>query len=158
MEEVSRDDCPPCLIYIDKEGNWYHKGAPMIHKGFVELFYENMTLDDQGRYIIEMDGQRCYVDVEDTAYVVKGVTYFKEESGERFILHLSDNSQEELDPETLYIGEGDVLYCMVKRRAFPARFTRPAYYQLAEFIVEKHGDFFLPLNGKQYQIKPKTEE
>jgi len=153
MGEISRDDSPPCLIYIDKEGNWYHKGVPMIHKGFVQLFYKNMTIDAQGRYIIEMDGQKCYVDVEDTAYVVKGVTHLEEEAKERFILHLSDDSQEDLDPETLYVGEHDVLYCRVKGQAFPARFTRAAYYQIARFIVEEDGKFFLPLKGKHYQIK-----
>ncbi len=155
MEERQHSDIPPCLIYIDKEGNWYHKGAPMIHKGFVQLFYKNMSLDPSGRYIIEMDGQRCYVDVEDTAYVVRGVTRKGNGQEEKFLLELSDESQEELDPETLYIGEGDVLYCRVKNGLFPARFTRPAYYQLTRYVQEKDGEFFLPVAGKLYPVKPK---
>jgi uncharacterized protein len=67
-------DIPPCQISIDKEGRWFHKGAEMIHRETVRLFYEHMSLDPEGRYIIEWAGERCTVDAEDTAFVVRGVT------------------------------------------------------------------------------------
>jgi len=30
MAEKEMNELPPCLIFIDKEGRWYHKGAEMI--------------------------------------------------------------------------------------------------------------------------------
>ncbi|MFO7987200.1 MAG: DUF1285 domain-containing protein [Desulfatiglandaceae bacterium] len=148
------DDIPPCLIFIDKEGRWYHKGAEMIRRDFIRLFYQSMVLDPQGRYLINWAGKTCYVEVEDTAFVVRRVAY---ESGEqpdssRFLLTLSDDTQEELAPDTLYVGDANVLYCKVKERTFPARILRSAYYQLAEHVKEENGAYFLRLNGHQYPI------
>ena len=152
---TTENDLPPCLITIDKEGRWYHKGAEMIHREFIRLFYENMELDSRGRYIIDWKGQRCYVDVEDTAFVVRRVAYQEkvdDGGNERFILSLSDDTQEDLVPETLWVGRDNVLYCSVKNRSFPARFTRAAYYQLTEYVEEEDGAYCLVLNGRKNRI------
>lgn len=142
------------MISIDKEGRWYHKGAEMIHREFIRLFYENMSVDPTGRYIIEWAGERCFVEVEDTAFVVRGVTPEGIEGGrlQGFRLLLSDDTVEALQPETLSVGMGHVLYCQVKGR-FPARFSRPAYYQLAAHLEEEAGSYFLPLGGARYRIR-----
>jgi hypothetical protein len=147
-------EIPPCLIFIDKEGHWFHKGAEMIHREFIRLFYQHMELDAQDRYVINWEGQRCRVDVEDTAFVVRRVS-FKDRSPAQnapYILHLSDDTSEPLAPDTLFVGEGNVLYCKVKNRSFPARFNRAAYYQLAKHIEQEGDIYYLPLNGRKYTI------
>jgi hypothetical protein len=147
-------ELPPCLIFINKEGRWYHKGAEMIHKDVIRLFYKHMELDSQGRYVINWNGQRCWVDVEDTAFVVRRITFNDgtQAHNARYLLHLSDDTREPLAPDTLFVGQDNVLYCKVKNRSFPARFVRAAYYQLAEYI-EKEGEiYYLPLNGEKYII------
>lgn len=150
-------DIPPCMISIDREGRWYHKGAEMIHREIIRLFYDHMSMDPMGRYIIEWAGERCTVEAEDTAFVVRGVTP-KGIDGEGlhgFQLLLSDDTVEALQPETLSVGKDHVLYCRVKGR-FPARFTRPAYYQLAAHVEEEGGRYYLPLGGTKYWIhRPK---
>ena len=142
------------MIFIDKEGRWYHEGAEMIHRDFIQLFYKNMELDSEGRYVINWDGKRCRVDVEDTAFVVRRVVYEDGErtGNDRFVLSLSDDTEEDLMHGTIFIGEGNVLYCKVKNRTFPARFNRAAYYQLAEYIKEENESYYLPLNGRKYKI------
>jgi hypothetical protein len=154
MDKKDINDLPPCMIFIDKEGRWYHKGAEMIHREFIRLFYKHMDLDSDGRYVIDWNGERCWVEVEDTAFVVRRVVY---EDGARtgntrFVLNLSDDTEEELMPDTIFIGHGNVLYCKVKNRAFPARFNRAAYYQLAEYIEEENDSYYLALNGRKYSI------
>lgn len=149
-------DLPPCLIFIDKEGRWYHEGAEMIHREFIRVFYQNMELDGRGRYVITWQGNRCYVDVEDTAFVIwRAERKIAAGSGEeeRIVLNLSDDTQECLAPETLWVGRDNVLYCKVKAHGFPARFNRPAYYQLARHITEEDGRYFLPLNRKEHIIR-----
>jgi len=145
---------PPCLIFIDKEGRWYHQGAEMIHREFVRAFYQNIELDPDGRYRITWNGTECTVDVEDTAFVVRGTSVERgcDHRPLEVQIHLSDDTDEPLDPETLYAGEDHVLYCRVKSGAFPARFTRPAYYQLAELIEEDDHGYFLPISGKRYHL------
>ena len=137
----------PCQILIDKEGQWFYRGAEMQRREIVRLFYNHISMDDSGRYVLEWAGERCLLEVEDTAYVVTRVAADAE-----FNLTLSDDRTETLAPETLYVGEENVLYCLV-RGGFPARFTRPAYYQLAAHVEEKDGAYFLPAGGKRYRIK-----
>ena len=148
------EDISPCLIYIDKEGRWYHQGVEMIHREFIRLFYQNMVLDSKGRYLINWKDEVCYVEVEDTAFVVKRVSYEEghQDRASRIHLSLSDDTKEELIPDSLYVGRDNILYCKVKSGVFPARFSRAAYYQLAEYIEEENGAYFLPLYGQKYYI------
>lgn len=147
------DEIPPCFIRIDKDGTWYHHGAEMIHRPFIRLFYENLTQDEKGRYIIAWRGERCYLEVEDTPFVVRTVFHRREAGGEgRIILALTDDTEEALAPETLYVGRENVLYCRVRTGTFRARFSRPAYYELARHIVEKDLGYALALNGKLHRI------
>ena len=148
------DGLAPCLIHIDKEGRWFHKGVEMIRREFVRSFYQQMELDAVGQYIIYWGGKRCYVDVADTAFVVRRVSYLNEETGKGsgFVLNLSDDTEEELRPDTLYMGEANVLYCRVKDGIFPARFNRAAYYQLAAHIEAAGEDYVLPINGRKFKI------
>ena len=150
-------DLQPCLIYIDKEGRWFHKGVEMVRREFVRSFYEQMEMDDSGRYIILWGGERCYVDVEDTAFVVKSVSSPDEKGGKGtdFRILLSDDTEEELMPDTLYLGERDVLYCKVKEGHFPARFNRAAYYQLAAHVEPGEEGYVLPVNGRKFTIGSK---
>ncbi|MBN2124464.1 MAG: DUF1285 domain-containing protein [Deltaproteobacteria bacterium] len=146
-------DIPPCMITIDREGRWYYKGAEMIHREFIRLFYENLSRDSLGRYIITWAGEQCVLDVEDTPFVIRKAFLRDESDGPRFMLLLSDDMEEALLPDTLYVGKENVLYCLVKNRAFPGRFSRPAYYQLAAYLEEEEGRFFLPLNGQRYLVR-----
>jgi hypothetical protein len=154
MNRVKNSGLPPCMIFIDKDGRWYHEGAEMIRRDFIRLFYKNMELDSEGCYVINWNGERCWVEVEDTAFVVRRVVYQDGEptGNARFVLNLSDDTEEELMPDTLCVGRDNVLYCRVKNRMFPARFNRASYYQLAEYIEEESESYYLTLNGNKYNI------
>ena len=133
----------------------------MFRKEIVNLFYEHLRRDETGRYVIELPNDRCYLDVEDTPFVVKGVNKcLSDDGGEDILcLELSDDSIERLIPSRLWIGADNVPYCAVKNDRFHARFTRIGYYQLAQFIEyddDKQG-FFIRLNHhKHYLEQPPT--
>ncbi len=144
---------PPCGILVDKEGVWYYEGRAMIRRDIVRLFYEHLERDAVGNYVISMEGVRCRLEVEDTPFVVRRVTLVTDSRGrESFLLRLSDDTDEPLDPGTLVVGAENVLYCRVKNGAFPARFTRAAYYQLADHVEEECGRYVLVFNGRKYPI------
>jgi hypothetical protein len=148
------DELPPCLIYVDKEGRLWHYNAEMTHEGINRLLTDHVELDEKGRYVISFRGQRCFVDVEDTLFVITRVDHLPAGNGalETFRITLNDRSEEELDPATLSLSAENVLYTRVKSGRFPARFLRKSYYQLADYIVEKDGAFFLPLRGRDYRL------
>jgi len=147
-------------IFIDKDGIWYYRGAEMKRREIVNYFYENLKKDEAGRYLIELpgeDGDRCYVDVEDTAFVVRAVhgRGIHPDNGTGISLHLSDDSVEELDPSTLRVGRDNVLYCSVKKGIFSARFSRASYYHLAQNIEYDDGknSYYIRLSGQRFYIQ-----
>lgn len=155
-----QESTPPCNIRIDKDGVWYYQGAEMFRREFVNYFYQNLHIDETGRYVIILPDDRCYVDVEDTAFIVKAVDYVKTENGNGtgISLRLCDETREELDPCTLRIGPENVMYCQVRNNEFKARFSRAAYYQLAEYIEhdEVREIFYLKIGGQVFNIEAKS--
>lgn len=143
-------------IKIDKEGLWYYNGAHMFRKEIVNVFFQNLKVDACGKYLIELGSERCYLDVEDTAFVVVAVYKTKNPANgmEQIEILLTDDSCEILNMNSLQAGRDNVLYCRVKNGRFAARFSRKSYYQLAEFIEQSEHDarFYIYLNGVQYVI------
>ncbi len=148
---MDKNNLPPCMIYIDKEGKWFHKGLEMIHKGIINDFYRDLSVTDTGEYIISRGSEKCFVEVEDTPFIVTRTEY--KEDKNQFLIYLIDDTAEKLDPETIEVGNRNVLYCRVKNRKFKARFSRAAYYQFAEHIKEEGDKYYLPLNNKKYFIE-----
>ncbi|HOK06265.1 MAG TPA: DUF1285 domain-containing protein [Syntrophales bacterium] len=155
---MAKIDVPTSDIRIDKDGVWYYRGAEMHRREIVNFFYDHLKMDPQGRYLIELPEDRCYIQVEDTAYVVHRVMDGQGGEKGRLRILLSDGSVEPLDPKTLEMNEKNVLYCRVRNGAFPARFSRPAYYQLADHLSydDKEGRFYLDDSGERHYIKRKN--
>ena len=143
-------------IRIDKEGVWYYKGAYMFRKEILSVFFEHLKIDECGKYLIELGEERCYLDVEDTAFIIAAVykTQLPDNGRAQIDILLSDDSCEKLEMQSLHVGRDNVLYCRVKERKFTARFSRNSYYQLAEFIEQSEdgNHFFINLNGEKYMI------
>ena len=144
-------------IRIDKEGIWYYKGAHMFRKEILCVFFEHLKIDECGKYLVELNKERCYLDVEDTAFVVGSVykTQLPDDDRVQIDILLNDDSSEKLEMNSLHVGKDNVLYCRVKEGKFTARFSRNSYYQLAEFIEqsENGSHFFIKLNDEKYFIK-----
>ena len=151
----SPEPLPPCMIFVAKDGKWYHEGAEISHRSIFLWLIQNLEKDEQGQYIVHLNNQKCVLEVEDTPLVVQRVDWSAaEEAGEgKLVLTLNDERQEVLDPASLWLSRENVLYCLVKGGHIPARFLRAAYYQIANYIDEdEDGTFFLLLNGRKYPI------
>ena len=148
---------PPCMIFVSKEGKWFHEGAEIIHRPIFLWMIQSLEKTEDGLFIVHLNNRKCFLEVEDTPLVVRQVDLIQEgpEEQAQIRLTLNDESREILDPGTLSISSESVLYCTVKKGQFPARFLRPAYYQIAENITEDNsGGFVLKLNDKEYPIRP----
>jgi hypothetical protein len=147
---------PPCMIFVGKEGKWFHEGAEIIHRPIFLWLIQSLEVDDQGRYLIHLNNQKCVLEVEDTPLVILGTDRIQSgpEENEEILLTLNDERQEILDPQTLWLSGENVLYGLVKGGRIPARFLRAAYYQIARYIEEEEtGGFFLSLNHQKFPIK-----
>ena len=144
------DDIPPCNIRIDKEGKWYHQGLPIINKNIYQHLNQCLVKDGEGRYLLVMNGEKCYLEVEDTPFVVQAARIDRPPEGEPAVcVTINDGTIETLDLSTLRIGKDNVLYCRVKGGLFDARFTRAGYYQLAQFIEHDEKGYSLVFENKK---------
>lgn len=156
---TSGDELLPCGIVIDREGEWHYSGSPMERSDIVSHLCQHMRRDEaSGLYIVQLGKQRCYLEVEDAPLAITGVLPAEKkekEEQEQLLLSIKYRDESEpLDPTTLWVGGENVLYCKVMESGIPARFLRPAYYQLAEFIHEdkERNRFYLSLGGKRFYI------
>lgn len=136
-------------IRLDKEGHWYHEGEQITHELTVDLFSRSVRRDPAGGYCLEVGYECAPIAVEDTPFMVRSATL--EGGGVR--VRLNDKTEEALDLATLRVGADDVLYCDVKNREFPARFLRPAYYQLMRALVETDQGYAVRVGDKLWPIR-----
>ena len=148
------DNMPSLAIRVDKEGRWYYEGALMFRKDILEVFFQNLKRDENGRYMVDYRGEKSLIEVEDTPFVVERVV----KHDTTIEIFLSDFTSEMLDPATLRMNADNVLYCTIRNGELPARFLRAAYYQIAESIVHdaKTDRYYIPLGGNSYYIENHT--
>ena len=144
-------------IKVDRDGVWYFEGRKIIRQDILSLFYASLHLDED-RYYIEIDGERQYLEVEDTVFLVQGAELVRD-SEEAFVISLNDGTEEKLDLHTFRIAEGNVPYCLVKGGRFPARFLRLPFYQVAQHVLhdEETDEYFLLLNGKRIVLQARSQ-
>ncbi len=142
---------------MDREGDWYYQDAKIIRQDILELFLSNLHLSSGGDFLIAWRGQRCALEVADTPFVVARVDRVTSEETKHEVILIQLKHlpvPEVLDPSTFHVGEGNIPYCSIRNGKFRARFSRPAYYQLAAWIEcdPDTGTFYLELNGNRYPI------
>ncbi|MBI2487807.1 MAG: DUF1285 domain-containing protein [Deltaproteobacteria bacterium] len=136
-------------IYIDKEGNWYQDGIPVLHRW--TYLHNNKLLgrDEGGKYYVDEGSGKLYVQVEDTPFVVKMIDRRKD----GFYIILNDETEEKLDFNNLWINEENVVYTKVKNREFEARFLRPAYYEFTKYLIQEGDNFYIEVDKTKYPLK-----
>ncbi len=155
---VLTDVSPYLKLIIDKDGRWFQNGAEIIHPEVYRYFNELLETTPDGTYRIRTAQETCCVEVEDAPFVVQRVL---DDPGDLLRIQLNDGSVEVLKPQFLWIGASNVPYTLVKNERFHARFSRPAYYMLAAYIVsdEREENFYLEINGDRTPIghqRPKS--
>ena len=144
-------------IHFGKDGWWYANDERIQNQRINKLFSQCLQKTEDGQYEIVLGRDRANVEIEDTPYVVTQVTGDPEHG---FSLRLNDESEEPLAPGTLVIGNNDVLYCQVKGHTHAARFLRPAYYQVTQYVQEDAtgGGFVLHVGESTYSIQCKEAD
>ena len=153
MHTEFRDVTSGCAIRIDKDGRWYYEGREIINPQVLSAFCDALEKDVDGRYRLVIDPEICYVEVEDTPFVVASI---RGDADNGLSVLLNTSAVHELDPATLSIGENNVLYCTLPD-GMKVRFSRQAYYTLALMMEEDAEDNIVLKTGNAvhmvYQAK-----
>ncbi len=141
-------------IRLDREGRFWHEGAVVTHRGFQLALLRWLDRLDDGRPILRLDEKRyAYVNVDDAELLALSARW----EGDRAIIALNDETEEELDAASLAASADNALYCRVRNGRLTARITTPAYYVLAERIEETPGGFALRAAGKLHPIASRSD-
>jgi len=153
-ESENAQQCETVNLFIAKNGEWYNNGVKVIHEKIFELFCRSLRHAAGGGYCLEISGQTCPVEVEDTPFVVRGVFYENDADGcDVFHLTLNDGRTDRLDPTSLRIGPGGDLRCRILSGAFDAAFTHTAMSQIAPYLDhDSYGACFIEANGEKIAI------
>jgi len=146
-----RDVTESCRISINKEGTWFYQGQEIVNPLVLEYFCNALEKDEHGRYRIVLEQEMCYLEVEDTPFVVASL---RGEPETGLSVLLNTGSLYDLDPGTLCIGDHNVMYCTLPH-GMKVRFSRAAYYILALMMEEDdQGDIILKTGDRVYRISP----
>ncbi len=137
-------------IKLHANGAWTHEGMDFENKKIIKLFSRSIARTDGGTWVLDIPPFTYPIEVEDAAFFVEQL-----ESGEDTIkLHLSDETEEELDIHSLDYQPGGRLYCKIKNGEFKARFKKSAYYKLLDSASVRPEDeqIVLNLNGHEIEL------
>ncbi len=154
-EDSVFDATPYLKLVIDRDGRWFQNGAEIIHPQIYATFCQALERTDDDGYRIRIGKETCRVEVEDAPFVVQRI--FSGDA-DRLFIQLNDGTTEVFEPENFWIGERNIPYTVVKQGLFHARLSRPAYYELAKYvIVEEDEQAFFLLDGRRTRVKHEPE-
>lgn len=135
------------VIVLNRQGIWLADGIEITHEPTRKLFSHSLTRDAEG-YFLKVGRETKRITVEDTPYFVLRVDGTPAAG---FELLLNDECRERLDPLSLAYRPGR-LTCRVKQSSAmesEAKFLHAPYFDLLRYLNEKHGIYFLEIQGKK---------
>lgn len=129
-------------IRLDREGRFWHEDVLVEHPKVAALFHRGLGRAPDGRPTLTVGPTWCYIEAEDTLYLVRRAIC--EVQGERLascLLRLDDGSEELLSLERGSLaldGEG-VLHVRVKAGTEWARLIPEAHAALGRFVTGAEG-------------------
>jgi len=144
-------------ISVDSCGVFHHEGAVIENARIQQLFRRGLRVREDGEVTLHVGQQWCYVAVQEVPLYVDRIGVEPNADGIQGVwLHLSDETVETLDPQTLTIVGEERIFCWVKEGCVPARFLRSAHHALGELLIEapeSPDGIALQVDGKTHVIR-----
>ena len=127
-------------IRIDREGQFWFRDGPVENEKVHDLFSSGLSVRPDGRPILTVGKQWCYVEVEDTPWIIQGV---RVDNKGTVLLRLNTGKTHQLQVASLFLSTDGFLYCRLGELGTLTRFSRPAFHRFAQdFFVESQGGAF----------------
>ena len=122
--------CDNYAIRIDRNGQWWHQGAPITRHNLVTLFARQLLRAGDGTYWLQTPAEKGMIAVDDLPFVVTAAEW----SGD--VLRVTTNCGDVIDvgaahPLRLDDIDGDLRPAVHVRGNLWARVSRAIYYDLA---------------------------
>ena len=130
--------CGDSGMRIDRDGTWYHDGAPIRRPALVRLFASVLRREADGRHVLVTPAEKLDIEVESTAFRAIAMSAEGQGRDQRIAFALDSGDAVILGTENpLYITDrphGPSPRLLV-RHGLEAELTRPVYYELAELAL-----------------------
>jgi len=145
---ASRDS----TIAIDAEGRFFHDGERVEHPALEKALRSWVSAHpDSGRPILTNGYDWTYFEVADAPLFVDALRL---EADGRVTQVLFDGTEEALDPATLSLGDGGVVYSRARGGKLDAKFTRHAQTDLAAILVSADPPI-VRVAGVEHRLEPR---
>lgn len=136
---------------LDVDGRFWHQKEPVEHPGVSRLFRKGLGRSEDGRPILRVGHQWCFIEIEDVLFRVRAARCSPERPrGDEArlsacTLTLDDDTEEALSflPGALSVSDEGVLYARVKNGAEWARLLPSAQSAIGSWLVESKEGFAL---------------
>lgn len=138
-------------IMIDRHGQWFHEGDPILREKLMRLF--STILKREGdEYFLVTPVEKWRIKVEDQPFVVVLMNAVKnaDDAQIEMITNTGDEFTVNLD-HFLELDEHEAPKVHVRNGMF-ARVNRNVFYEMADIGVEKDGAYFIESGGESFKI------
>ncbi|WP_339861127.1 DUF1285 domain-containing protein [Paremcibacter congregatus] len=150
------DFCGDIDMHIKRDGSWDYMGTPIARPAMVRLFSTILRHDEDGKYYLVTPVEKVGIRVDDAPFVA--VELRVENPGKDQILHFRTNVDDvvTLDADhpltVTHAPDGEPSPYILVRDRLQALIARPVYYQLAEMMEEKNGDYGVWSRGQFFPL------
>jgi hypothetical protein len=150
---AASSDWPLPRLRIDRNGDWFDDDIQVTHRGVLANLRAGLSRDADGYFI--QTRVRIPVEVEDVPWVI---TRLQPRAGALWA-QVNDDTEEIVDPASIWIGPGQVPYCTIKAGTFVARLDRAAAYQLLSLADydESTDRGAIRVGGRVYPLGPAAD-
>ena len=149
-------------IRIDREGTWWHEGAPIARQPLVRLFASILRKEEDSHYLVTPE-EKLKIQVEDAPLLAVDCEVAKAGDGQpaakvqEILLRTFTDEVVRLDREhPIWVRDGrrgPRPYAHI-RNGLNALIARPLYYRLVDLGEEAQGRLWLASGGERFDLGP----
>lgn len=134
-------------LRLDAEGRWYHQGQPFEHARLIAAFDRGLDVhEDTGEAILRLGGRWCYVQADDTPFVVRRLRL----EGDTLSATLNTGETHPVPAQGFEQHDGHLYTRLTPRRR--ARLDRAAHARLGDWLVETDAGLCVEAAGRRWPI------
>ncbi|MFC4653798.1 DUF1285 domain-containing protein [Rheinheimera marina] len=147
--------CGDLPLVIKADGRWCYQGSPIERLALVQLF-ASVLVCRAGEYFLLTPVEKVRIQVEDAAFLITELQ--QRETGQGVVLLATTNLQHQVLISAEYPlvlqpqADGQLLPYLQLWRGLTAKFSRPCYYQLAEWACRNQDQWFVESAGQQFLL------
>jgi len=139
-------------IFIDKNGQWFHEGNPILREKLMRLFSTILKHEDD-EYFLVTPVEKWRIKVEDQPFIVVLMNISQDQGLSQQVEMITNTGDEFIVNSDHFIElDGHEAPKIHVRNGMFARVNRNVFYELAALGIEKEGGYLIESAGERFKI------